>query len=356
MLHIIQPEIPKYRVPFFKLLTEQYKTSIKIYFSEGKLGALNTKIESENYVQLGEIKKIIFGLFYQRGVEDIEIKKHDIVVVCGNIRHLSAVYLVFKCRLIGANVIWWGHLQSSTSKATFHIIRLLFLKISNACLFYTDLEMKKYQKTVAYNRKIFALNNGLNTNEINRLRVNYVSCERRDILFIGRLTDKSELAVLFEALKLMDPNIHVHVIGDGQNAKILCELATKLGVNDRVVWHGALVDEVEISKIVNKIKLFVYPGSVGLSLLHAFSYGIPAVVHSSEKDHMPEFAAFKCSQAGFLFERNNIKSLANKINMLYVSDEQLNEMSKKALETTERTFNVNDMVARFNDMVENVDL
>lgn len=354
MIHVIQPEIPKYRVPFFKSLIEQYRTSIKIYFSEGQLGALNTRIESDHYVQLGEIKKIIFGLFYQKGVEDIVIKKHDIVVLCGNIRHLSALYLLLKCRLIGAKVVWWGHLKSSTSKAAFHIIRLLFLKISNACLFYTEDEAKKYQRTMFYNRRIFALNNGLDTDEINRLRVNYLSGERQNILFIGRLTDKSECASLLQALQLLDPNIHLQVIGDGQNAKILYDLALKLGVSDRVVWHGALVDEVAISEIINTIKIFVYPGSVGLSLLHALSYGLPAVIHSSEKDHMPEFAAFKSSQAGVLFEKRNVKSLADKVNMLYVSDEQLNEMSKRALETTQRTFNVNDMVARFNDMVESI--
>src|SRR5690606_35591262 len=115
-----------------------------------------------------------------------------------------------------------------------------------------------------------ALNNGVDVEPIQALRKPYSAERGREILFIGRLTAKAELPLLLEALALDRlRGAHLHVIGDGAMRGSLEEHARRLGIDERISWHGGTTDEKAIADIANRCRIFVYPGDVGLSLLHA---------------------------------------------------------------------------------------
>ena len=71
--------------------------------------------------------------------------------------------------------------------------------------------------------------------------------------------------------------------------------------------------------------LFIYPGSVGLSLIHAYNYGLPSIIFSDMRYHMPESAAFKEGFNGISYKKDSATSLARSIDMYA----QLNKESKK---------------------------
>ena len=48
------------------------------------------------------------------------------------------------------------------------------------------------------------------------------------------------------------------------------------------------------------MRIFVYPGEVGLSLIHAMAYGLPCLVHSDRLKHMPEISISKGNEFDFL--------------------------------------------------------
>ena len=66
-----------------------------------------------------------------------------------------------------------------------------------------------------------------------------------------------------------------------------------------------LSNEEEISKLYNFCRCFVYPGEVGLSIIHAMSYGLPAIIHNNINHHNPEHAAFTNEVNGLVFDENN---------------------------------------------------
>jgi glycosyltransferase involved in cell wall biosynthesis len=224
------------------------------------------------------------------------------------------------------------------------------MQLSDAILFYTDKEVDEYLAAKGGSHKaVLALNNGIETQEIVRLRQPYVPSSRpRDLLFIGRLTPKAELALLLDALSLPGcTTVRLDVIGGGEVEASLRRRCAELGIAGRVAWHGGTVDEQRIAKIANSCKAFVYPGSVGLSLIHGLTYGLPAIVHDDRWRHMPEIAALHAGENGVMFKQGDAASLAQAVAALLAEPERLTAMSAAAIATTSHSFNAADMTDRF---------
>jgi glycosyltransferase involved in cell wall biosynthesis len=60
------------------------------------------------------------------------------------------------------------------------------------------------------------------------------------LLFVGRLNTQKGIDRLLRAVAAMHQRVWLDVVGDGPDAESLRELASALGVDTRVVWHGAV--------------------------------------------------------------------------------------------------------------------
>lgn len=349
---IIQSALPIYRLDFFKRLAGRLGEGFRVYYSSTDLGVLTTnKIEQNWASQLPTMRQLFSGAEWQPGLLTLKLRKGDVLVVSGSPRNLSGMLLLLKARLRGLRTIWWGQYWSSTSEAHRFMLRIALMRMANAVLFYTDQEVEEYRSGIGrYDRRpIGALNNGINVEPITRLRNRYVATARSaDILFIGRLTEKAELQLLIQALADSElSNCRLHVVGDGSQQSVLQALSERLGVDSRITWHGGMTSELEISAIANRCRLFVYPGGVGLSLLHAMSYGLPSVVHDDRWCQMPEIAAFRDGQTGRRFRRGSVSSLVTIVSELMQNTSLLDAMSLEAVRQTETRFNTAEMCDRF---------
>ena len=80
-------------------------------------------------------------------------------------------------------------------------LRLKLMKIANETIFYTQDEVKEYLSFIKQNKQIsiIGLNNG-DVNPIKKVRRNYdASLRNREVLFIGRTSEKSKFNILLEA-------------------------------------------------------------------------------------------------------------------------------------------------------------
>lgn len=70
------------------------------------------------------------------------------------------------------------------------------------------------------------------------------------------------------------------IVGDGSQAKALRELTARLGIGDRVVFHGRLSDEA-LDALFARTGLFLMPAvqGYGLPALEALIRGIPVILH-----------------------------------------------------------------------------
>jgi glycosyltransferase involved in cell wall biosynthesis len=306
------------------------------------------------------MKRLFPGAEWQVGALSVPISRGDAVVVSGGPRCLTNLLLLLRARLRGARTIWWGQLWSGTTRMHRFLVRLLLMRLADAVLFYTDAEVATYRARWAWRdkRPISALNNGIDVGPIKPLRRDYIASERgANVLFIGRLTAKAELDLLLRAMT--DPVIAqatLHVIGDGADADAgaLRRWADRNGLRGRVVWHGGTVDETRIAEVANRAAVFCYPGSVGLSLIHAMAYGLPALVHDDRPTHMPEIAAFEPGVTGSFFAKNDPAALARSLANLLANPDQRAEMSRQARERADGVFSTEAMAKRFVGLAEAV--
>lgn len=358
---IIQPVIPHYRVNFFSLLNENsISKSIDIDFYCSEIDHLNVKSipkEIFEYNALGSIKHFRGLVCWQLGISSIDFSNYDAIVINGNPRYVSNLLIYFLAKINRCKVIWWGHGWSSRRNKIRSSIRMKIMNFFDLILLYTDKERTEFIEYGFSERKIHALNNGLDIDLINKYRKKYNPLERKNILFIGRVTEKSNFKLLISACKNFDRDKFnkIDVIGADLDDSLLEVMKdNKVNVDEYFSFHGEMHDERNISDIINRCKVFIYPGEVGLSLIHAFSYGIPAIIHSSNINHMPEHAAFSNGINGISFIENDCDSLSNAFNSIVSNNELLSIKSENASKLISKTFNTKDMASRFVNMIESI--
>ena len=280
----------------------------------------------------------------------------------GNPRFLSLFPLVLSAKAKGVRIVIHGHGWSSSSQAFTAWLRHLLWKAADVLLLYTDEERQHFIDKGFPAHRVFAANNTIGTEDIKQAALAWDSRKlaefRSDqqinnaplLLFCGRLTEKAELHVLIEALALSIQNgmpYRLAVIGAGSEEAQLRALSSRLKVDEHILWLGAMHDEVKLAPWFLSASLFVYPGGIGLSLLHAFNYGLPVVTHDEVKHHNPEISALAPGENGALFSRGNAVSLHECIRELLSNQAKLVNMRSNALETVATRFSTELMVSRF---------
>lgn len=131
----------------------------------------------------------------------------------------------------------------------------------------------------------------------------------RSFLFLGRYTEKSKLTLLLEAASFID-GIEVHVIG--ARVDELPEKLRKINFH----FHGKSDDSEFIKNVASRCVYFVYPGDVGLSIVHAIKLGLIPVVHADLDEHMPECRAVAQAFPVIYFQKDDCSSLTNILRIL----------------------------------------
>ena len=62
---------------------------------------------------------------------------------------------------------------------------------------------------------------------------------------------------------------------------------------DSIRWLGALYEQEVMAPWFLSAKVFVYPGYIGLSIMHAMGYGLPVITHDNMDNQSPEVAALR---------------------------------------------------------------
>lgn len=354
MIYFIQPTLRQYRVIFFNRLSKKI-CKFTVFF--GGLGSGNIQYSKPLFTLMRARKiPLFFGFTWQSSVRVFSLKKKDLVVISTPPQYLSNLFIILMSFLLRYRVIIWAHYWSATSSTTGFVFRQMLSNFVSGLIFYTDDEVESYSKSRFFNHKInlIGLNNGLDAKKNRLLSKPYCAALRPlEIVFIGRLTKKSEINLLIESLLyLKNINIVLNVVGDvGDDVFNYRKMAKDIGVDESINWVGGAYVEADISAIFNRSRIFVYPGAVGLSLVHAMTYGVPAIIHNVPSLHMPERSAFTEGETGELFRKGSPISLAYTIRKLIGDVNKLNNYSRRSLDITFNSFNFEDMVDRMSSFL-----
>jgi glycosyltransferase involved in cell wall biosynthesis len=362
---IITNIIPIYRKGFYDRLFRRQDIYVKVYCQDRIPGI---RLDSLYYLYPGNVELVKYislkkeRLAFQFLPWHRIIKDYDVIFISGNPRVLSDLIFGSLLRLIKKRVVLWTMARSYRGNKITENIRLLWARIFPIIFVYTDKEVD-YLKNKGFNKHfILGMNNGLDQNKIEAAiklwpeeRLNEWK-EKKGykgkliLLSVGRLQTKNKYALMLRALTQIipeKPEVIWCLIGDGEEKGLLEKMAKELGINKNIKFIGALFDEEKLAPYFLSAKLFIHPGAIGLSLLHAFGYGLPVITHNREDLHCPEYAAFVNGITGQTFSYNDPMSLADVIIRTLNSREKINEMKINVQKIAREKYNVDVMVERF---------
>ncbi|MFN6528027.1 glycosyltransferase family 4 protein [Nostoc sp. ChiSLP03a] len=135
------------------------------------------------------------------------------------------------------------------------------------------------------------------------------------ILFAGRIVSDKGLEWLLKTLIHTDPKIQLDIAGEGWERPRLEKLASTLGLNQRITWHG-WCDSDKLDKLYQQCFAVIFPSvwpePAGLVTLEAYSRCRPVI--GSAVGGIPEH--LQDGETGILVPSNNIQKLADAINEL----------------------------------------
>ena len=104
------------------------------------------------------------------------------------------------------------------------------------------------------------------------------------LLFVGRLNKQKGIELLLHAMaKLPDASLGLDVVGDGEDREQLQQLATGLGLAERVTWHG-IVPQDQLANYYRRALVLVVPSvdeGLGLVAVEAQLCATPVVAFAS---------------------------------------------------------------------------
>lgn len=291
-LAIQQRVLPNYRAPFFELLASacDYGMSLFTGLPRKREGIVTAdRLQITNY-QLGKNIHLFDGplyLCYQRGLIDwLEKWNPDALIVEANPRYISTPSTVKWMHERNKPVIGWG-LGSPPIRGFLKSWRASFIDQFDGMIAYSQRGAEEYAALGFPREKIFVAHNAVSgpptfplpqrpsTFNPSALPTVAGQAVKPSILFVGRLQARKRVEDLLLACAVTELNPRLVIIGDGPERKRLEEFAEKIYPAAEFVGakHGA-----ELAPYFLEADLFVLPGTGGLAVQQAMSYGLPVIV------------------------------------------------------------------------------
>ena len=169
------------------------------------------------------------------------------------------------------------------------------------------------------------------------------------IIHIGRLVKWKRVDLLLDAFSKVVkdvPEAELVIVGGGPELERLKQQARDMGMENRVVFTGALYNAEQVGSYMMASSLYVLAGMGGLSINDAMTYGLPvvcSVCDSTERDLVTN------GVNGFFFREGDAADLAEKITTILKNDSLRREMGIASLSIIENKININTVSSRYID-------
>lgn len=133
------------------------------------------------------------------------------------------------------------------------------------------------------------------------------------ILFVGRLTTEKRIDEVLRAVAKLDPalDVHVDIVGGGDQRRNLEHLTNELGIEERVTFHGHTSEE-ELRALYTRASVFAIASIAELqsiATMEAMASGLPVVAANAVA--LPHLV--HDGENGYLFEPGDVDQLAARL-------------------------------------------
>jgi glycosyltransferase involved in cell wall biosynthesis len=344
---VLQPIVPQYRVPVFRELSRVPGLDLEVWADlENSLGSLKGLRSSDEFCLRHASYRICGGVVIQPAVLQAVRSEYDVVIVTDNVRS-PALFGALATRRVP--MVLWGHGFGTHHDRLGHVLRVLAYQRANAGLFYGPAGRNRLVQSGVDARKLFVAPNAIDQVPIDIARKGWMvpgklEAFRRQhavgagpmMLYLGRL-EREKLPGMaieaFVALREQYSDLQLTFIGDGQERGALESCVRRSGLESSVRFLGSLYEEDAIAPWALSAALLIHPGAIGLSIFHAFGYGLPVVTTDDRSIHGPEFEGLELNSNGLTYRKGDLSDLIRCCRQIFADAEYRGALSRGATAT-----------------------
>ena len=344
-LAVQQRVLPNYRASFFDLLASACDGGMSLFAglprrSEGI--TTTNQLQITNY-HVGTNLHLFSGTLYLcYQLELLEWLKHwnpEALIVEANPRYLSTPAAVRWMHERKKPVLGWG-LGSPAVRGFRKGRRLSFIRQFDAMIAYSQRGAQEYAALGFPPEKIFVAHNSVSPPPVAVPDHRPWTVDRFTILFVGRLQARKRVDELLWACAELGSNPRLVIAGDGPERETLESLAKD--IYPRAEFLGAK-HGTELAPYFREADLFVLPGTGGLAVQEAMSYGLPVIVAQGDgtQDDLVR------RENGWQIPPDDFDALLATIKEALSDVERLRNMGQESYRIVKEEINIEKMVETF---------
>jgi glycosyltransferase involved in cell wall biosynthesis len=340
-LALQQRVLPSYRAPFFDLLASACDGGMSLFTGSPRPVegiATTDKLQVANYHRGKNIHLFSGRLYlcYQSGLLDwLRNWEPDALIVEANPRYLSMPAAVRWMHARGKPVLGWGLGAPTRGK-----VWSAFLKQFDGLIAYSQRGADEYAALGFPRERIFVARNSVSRAPASVPDQRPLTMDHPTILFVGRLQARKRVDHLLRACAQLGSEPRLVIVGDGPERAELESLAKQVYPRAEFIGarHGA-----ELKSCFAEADLFVLPGTGGLAVQEAMSYGLPVIV--AQGDGTQDDLVRK--ENGWQIPPDDFEALVARMKEALSDVRRLRRMGVESYRIVKEEINIEQMVAMF---------
>ena len=355
---LIQRVLPHYREAFFNALGQECQGGLEIFAGNPRPEEIIKPVQKLDNARLthGKNLHLFRGRLYlciQVGLMKwLKQVNPDVLIVEANPRYLRIPAALRWMKRRNRPVIGWG-LGSPPPSGLLSKIRLQrrkkLIQSFDALITYSQTGAAEYVDSGFPKDRVFIAINAMTPAPEHPLpqRTKDLSAENLRLLFVGRLQARKKLDNLITACSRLPASLQpdLLIVGDGPERAALEALAAK--VYPKAHLTGALYGD-DLEEQFQKADLFVLPGTGGLALQQAMSYGLPVIAAQADGTQ----ADLVRPANGWQIPSDDIDALVQTLSEALSDLPNLRRMGEESYRIVKEEINLEKMVSVFLDALQ----
>ncbi len=330
---------------------------IDFYFGDSRPGGIAPMDVSLLHHFCGYFHNINFGRFYwQSRAVSLLWSRYTDLFTTGTHNCLSAWLIILLAPLFGKRVYLWSHGAYGDERGLKRWLTRWKMNRVAGSLLYGNYARRLLLEMGVRPQKLHVFYNSLAYDEQRALRQDihptpiyqdHFANQLRNLVFIGRLTSGKKLDLILQAmtyLRAQGETVNMTFVGGGEALGKLQNEVQSAGLQENVWFYGPCYDERQIAELLYNADLCVSPGNVGLTAIHAMTFGTPVISHNDFVRQMPEFEAIQEGLTGAFFTEGDARSLAQSVSLWFSRCTDRDEIRRCCYDVIDTKYNPHEQI------------
>lgn len=314
-----------YRFPVFQAMGRQLDCAF--YLGD----RIDTPLKTFDYSSLEGYRATLHNVFlaghfyWQRHSAALVFKPYDYYILDGEPYCLSSWAILLLAKLRGKQTVAWTHGFYGHEHGIRKLVKKAFYSLFSKLMLYNEYAMNLMSQMGFPRGRMYCIANSLDSDFEHAVRLTlkptrifeeHFHNHYPTLIYCGRIQKRKKLELLVDAVALLRRQgrmVNVVFVGKDTDGVGLETYAAQAGLGGQVWMYGPCYDDYVLGELFYNAAVCVSPGNIGLTVIHALSFGCPAITHDNLKEQMPEFEAITPGVTGDLFRQDDVDDLCRVI-------------------------------------------